>query len=89
MGLIHEGRSPRVFAAVGCTSDAANNAAEIVLSNGLLVIQSGVGQVKPIVEEVDAGNWNIDVRFPGGQFPAQAPQQHTLMPPVFEGVSVP
>jgi len=89
MGVIHEAASPRVFAAVGCTSDAANNAAEIVLSKGPVVIRSAPGQVKPIVQEVDAGNWSIDVRFPGGQFPAQPPQQYMLMPPVFEGVPVP
>jgi len=89
MAHIHEAATPRVIAAVECSSQAANKVSEIILSRGATLIQSLVGQAKPIIEEVDAGDWLIEVRFPGGQFPGSPPQQHTFLPPVFEGVPVP
>lgn len=77
-----------VLAIVGCTSNQANKAAEIVLNNGVTQVHSAVGQAKPLYEIVEAGDWNIDVRFPNGQFPNQIlPKQ--LRPLIFEGVDVP
>ncbi len=89
MARIHEPAAARVVAAVECSSPAANNVAEIILSRGATLIQSLLGQNKPIIEEVEAGDWTIDVRFPGGQYPVFPPQQYTFVPPVFEGVPVP
>lgn len=89
MARIHEAKAPRVVVCVGCTTEAANTAAEIVLRSGAVQLQSALGQPKPMVEEVDAGNWDVEVRFPGGQFPAAAAVSYSMMPPVFEGVPVP
>jgi hypothetical protein len=89
MARIHEAQTPRVIAAIECTSEVANIAAEIELKNGAVQIQSGLGQARPLIEEVDAGDWNITIRFPGGQFPSPLVQRYILMPPVFEGVPVP
>ena len=88
MAPIHEPKGPRVLASVECTSDAANLAAEIVLRNGAVTIQSLAGEPKPLIEEVDAGDWDIEVRFPGGQFPPFTARE-PLTPPVFAGVPVP
>lgn len=89
MARIHEAKAPRVMVSVECTSEAANLAAEIALRRGAVQFLCGPGQPKPMVEEVEAGDWDVDVRFPGGQFPATPPRSYTLMPPVFEGVPVP
>ncbi|MGB7990635.1 MAG: caspase family protein [Candidatus Methylophosphatis roskildensis] len=89
MARIHVAKAPRVVVSVECTSDAANVVADIVLRSGAVQFHSGLGQPKPMVEEVDAGNWDVEVRFPGGQFPAPPPFSYSLMPPVFEGVPVP
>ena len=43
---------------------------------------------KQLIEEVDAGDWDIEVRFPGGQFPPFTARE-PLTPPVFAGVPVP
>jgi hypothetical protein len=89
MARIHEPNGPRVFASVECTSDAANNVAQIMLNQGAITIRSEVGQPKPIIEEVDAGDWAIVVNFPGGEFAPLPEKQYKFMPPVFEGVPIP
>jgi hypothetical protein len=89
MALIHEAPAPRVVVAIECSSQVANDVADIHVANGAEVLHSAPGESKPIVEDVAAGNWTIAVTFPGGQFPSPAPEQHVFMPPVFEGVPVP
>lgn len=89
MARIHEPDAPRVIAAIECTSEIASNAAEIVISQGGVIVQSIPGQPKPVIEEVAAGDWVIQVRFPGGEFPSPPPWEEPFVPPVFEGVPVP
>jgi len=88
MGRINEVQGPRVIAAVSCTSEIADTVADILISQGATTLHSPPGQPKPIVEEVEAGDWTIQVSFPGNQF-ASAAVVRTFMPPVFEGVEVP
>lgn len=89
MGRINEVAGPRVIAAVSCTSEVANNVADIMITRGVLALHSPPGQPKPVIEEVDAGDWTIQVTFPGNQFISPPAEAHTFMPPVFEGVEVP
>jgi hypothetical protein len=89
MAQIHESPEARVMAVVQCSSKNASDVAEIQLQNGTATYLSAVGDPKPLIEEVNAGDWTIDVRFPGGEFPVSPPSQHTLMPPVFEGLPIP
>jgi len=89
MGRINEVAGPRVIAAVSCTSEVANNAADITITRGATALHSPPGQPKPVVEEVEAGDWMIEVTFPGNQFESRPPVGYTFMPPVFEGVEVP
>ncbi len=89
MGRINEVAGPRVIAAVSCTSEVANNAADITITRGARSLHSAPGQPKPVVEEVEAGDWRIAVTFPGNQFASPAPEDYTFLPPVFEGVEVP
>lgn len=89
MARINEVTGPRVIAAVSCTSEVANNVADIRISRGTTAVHSPPGQPKPIVEEVEAGDWTIHVTFPGNQFPSPPPAAYTFMPPVFEGVEIP
>ena len=89
MARIHEPPSPYVIASIGCSTPAANSAAEIIMKRGVDIRQSPVGQEKPMLEEVPPGDWEIDVLFPEGQFPAPGSKIYTLMPPIFTGVPVP
>jgi Caspase domain len=89
MGHISEVAGPRVIAAVSCTSEDANNVADIKLTRGATALHSPPGQPKPLIAEVDAGDWTIQVTFQGNQFVSPPPQNHPFMPPVFEGVEVP
>jgi hypothetical protein len=78
-----------VFAVVGCSSEPANRAAEIVLEKGATRLHSPYGSPKPMYEEVEAGRWAIEVRFPNGEFTSPQRTEEDLMPPVFDGVAVP
>jgi hypothetical protein len=90
LAVINEPGTQRVIAAIECSSDAASAVAEIMLSsNGAVLFQSARGKAKPLIEEVDAGDWIIDVRFPGGEYAPSPPLQETFVPPVFDGVQVP
>jgi hypothetical protein len=89
MGRINEVAGPRVIAAVSCTSEVANNVADITITRGATALHSPPGQPKPVVEEVEAGDWTIQVTFPGNQFASPPAEGYTFMPPVFEGVEVP
>jgi hypothetical protein len=88
MGHITEVAGPRVIAAVSCTSEIANDVADITISRGPTALNSPPGQPKPVVEDVEAGDWTIQVSFPGKQFRSPPPKTETLMPPLFEGVDV-
>ena len=89
MKRIHEAPAPRVVAAIGCTSEAADNVADITLTKDTTMLHSPPGEQKPLVERVDAGNWTIAITFPGGAYPSGPVENHTLMPPVFEGLEIP
>ncbi|WP_331128065.1 caspase family protein [Longimicrobium sp.] len=89
MADIHRTATPRVYAVVGCTSETANRAAEIVLEKGATRVHSPFGSPKPIFEELEAGRWKIEVHFPNGGFSSPYLTEEDLMPPIFEGVAVP
>lgn len=90
LALIHEVKAPRVLVSVECSSPEASAAAEIVLSKGETTITSAYGQPRPFIDEVEPGEWLVDVRFQaGGLFLATPPVVCTLMPPMFEGVDIP
>lgn len=86
---IHHTHNASVLAVIGCNSYPANKAAEIVLTNETNEVRSAVGEAKPMYEIVEAGEWNIEVRFPNGQFPDQRLASQQLRPLIFEGVNVP
>jgi hypothetical protein len=85
---IAQAPKPRVLAVIQCSSPAASKVSEITLQNGLVTIQSALGQPRPIVEEVDGGDWEIHVKFPNNEYPPQTLSDR-LMPPVYFGVPVP
>jgi hypothetical protein len=90
MALIHEPDAPYVIASIGCRNlPAANEAAEIVMKRGPEIRRSGVGQKKPMIEEVPPGDWDIEILFPGGQFAGPISKTYTLLPATFDGVPVP
>jgi hypothetical protein len=78
-----------VIASIGCSSKAANNAAEIELRKNGVSHKVALHEAKPLVKEVEPGDWEVLVTFPGGGYPAQPPIKCVLMPAVFEGVDVP
>jgi len=88
-GLIHEPGQARVIARIKCTTDAATAAAEIEMRRLGVSHKAGVNDPKPLIEEVEPGDWQIIVTFPGGEFPAPLPINTTLSPALFEGVEVP
>jgi hypothetical protein len=47
-----------------------------------------MGQPKPMEVELEPGDWDIEVAFPGGEFPNGKLAQ-TLTPGIFEGVPLP
>jgi len=75
--------------ALECLTEDANDAADIVLANGVQTFHSPPGQRKPLVEEVEAGTWNVTVTFPGGSYPSQGPASFPFTPPVFDELEVP
>ncbi len=89
MAAIHEASTPRVVVAIECSSAQASDVADIKIVNGATMLHSPPGSMKPMVEDVAAGNWTVAVSFPGGQFVTPGPAQYVFMPPVFEGVAVP
>ncbi len=89
MALIHEVAGPKVLVSVECTSAEANAVAEVFMVKGTTTLESAIGEPKPLLDEVEPGDWSVGVRFPGGQFDAAPARTYTLMPPLFEGVSEP
>ena len=89
MALIHEAESPKVVVSIECSSQPATDVSEIVLTQSPITIRSAPGQPKPIIEEVSAGDWFIDVLFPGGEFPSVSGMKKTFTPPVYRGVPIP
>jgi hypothetical protein len=90
MGKISEPAAPFVIASIRCKNEPmADPAAEIVMQRGQDTRTSAPGQEKPMIEEVAPGDWDFKVAFPGGQFAGPISKTYTLLPPVFEGISVP
>ena len=89
LGVFNEPGKARVIARIKCNSEEANAVAEIELRRNGVCHKLGVGDAKPLVEEVEPGDWEIIVKFPGGQFASPAPLSRTLLPALFEGVDVP
>jgi hypothetical protein len=89
LAQIHEPVTGRVLAVLECTTEPANSAADIRLENGVESFQSSPGELKPLVEEVEAGVWTITVTFPDGTHPPAGPASYQLTPPVFDELEVP
>lgn len=89
LAQIHEPVTGRVLAVLECTTESANSAADIRLENGVESFQSSPGELKPLVEEVEAGVWTITVTFPDGTLPPAGPASYQLTPPVFDELEVP
>jgi len=88
-GVLNEPGTAAVIASIGCSSKAATDAAEIELRRNGVSHKVAVNEAKPLIKEVEPGDWEVLVTFPGGGFPAQPPVRCLLMPAVFEGVNVP
>ncbi len=89
LARIHEPPGGRVMTVLECTSEAANNVAEIRLENGVQSFHSPPGNAKPLIEDVEAGTWKITVTFPGAEFSSTGPDTYQLTPPVFDDLGVP
>ena len=89
MALIHEAAGPRVAVTLECTSQGANNAAEFILQNGQKQIHSPAGDPKPFFAELDGGDWQVQVCFPGGQYTDPPVMNCKMAPPVYEGFPIP
>ena len=89
LGVINEPGKARVIARIKCSNDAATAAAEIEMRRNGVSHKAGVNDKKPLIQEVEPGDWEIIVTFPGGGFAAPTPFSRTLMPALFEGVEVP
>ena len=89
LARINEPPTGMALAALECTSEDANNAAEIRLENGAHTFKSLPGEPKPLVQEVEIGTWTITVTFPGGGFPSLGPAPFELRPGVFDELEVP
>jgi hypothetical protein len=87
--VIHEPGQASVLTSIECSSDEATAAAEIELRRAGAMYRATVGDPKPLQCKVPPGDWEVQVRFPGGQFRSPPPLACVLMPPVFEGVDVP
>lgn len=88
-GIVNVPGVASVIASIGCTSQQANNAAEIELRKNGVSHKAAVHDAKPLIKEVEPGDWEVLVTFPGGGYPALPPIKCVLMPAVFEGVDAP
>lgn len=88
-GLVHEPGAAWVIASIGCTTPKATAEAEIELSRNGVTHRATLHDPKPLVREVEPGEWQVHVTFPGGNYPSQKALSCILMPAVFQGVNVP
>jgi hypothetical protein len=88
-GIVNVPGVGSVIASIQCSSNEANNAAEIELRKNGVSHKVALSEAKPLIREVEPGDWEVEVTFPGGGYPAQPPIRCVLMPAVFEGVDVP
>lgn len=87
--IIHHPKQSSVLAALRCSSDIADNAANIELRQGASSFVSPMGQSKPLFQAVPPGNWDVVLTFPTGAFPAQPTFTDYFDPPVYVGVNLP
>lgn len=86
---LHVPGKAAVFASLACSSPAADAAAELVLRGPGPESRSPAGSPRPAVFELQPGMWQVEVTFPGGQFPGPLTLDLMLFPPVFKGVPLP
>lgn len=89
LGKIHEPPKGMVIARIKCSTDEATAAAEIEMRRLGVSHKAGIKDKKPLIKEVEPGDWEIIVRFPEGEFAAPPPMNLTLSPALFEGVEFP
>jgi hypothetical protein len=89
LGVIHEPACAKVIAQIGCTSLAATRQAEIELRRNGTSHKAALTDAKPLIQEVEPGEWEVVVTFPMNDYPNQAPVRCVLIPAVFHGVNVP
>ncbi len=89
LGKLHEPPTGKVIVRIKCSTDEATAAAEIEMMRNGVTHRCGVHDPKPLIKEVEPGDWRITVTFPAGEFPSPPPMNMTLSPALFEGVEVP
>lgn len=89
LGKIHEPPKGLVIARIKCSTDEATAAADIEMVRNGIKHRAGVHDPKPLIKEVEPGDWQIIVTFPAGQFQAPPPMTMPLSPAIFEGVEFP
>jgi hypothetical protein len=89
LGKIHEPPHGMVIARIKCSTAEATAAAEIEMRRLGVSHKVGVNDKKPLIKEVEPGDWQIIVTFPAGEFQAPPPMNHQLSPALFEGVEFP
>lgn len=89
LGKIHEPPTGMVIAKIRCSSDEATAAADIEMVRDGIKYRAGVNDPKPLVKEVEPGDWQVILKFPGGEFQAPPPIKLQLSPAIFEGVEFP
>jgi hypothetical protein len=78
-----------VIARIKCSTDEATAAADIQMVRNGVKHRAGVHDPKPLIKEVEPGDWQIIVTFPAGEFEAPPPMNLPLSPALFEGVEFP
>jgi hypothetical protein len=89
LASIQESPGPRVYTDVKCSSVDADMASHIVIRVDTGAVESRPGERKPIIEEIPAGRWFVDVTFPEGEYNDHLGHLYDFIPPVFDGVPVP
>jgi hypothetical protein len=89
LGKIHEPPRGMVIARIKCSTAEATAAAAFEMRRLGVSHKAGVKDKKPLIKEVEPGDWEILVTFPEGQFQAPPPMNLTLSPALFEGVEFP
>jgi hypothetical protein len=88
MAHLHEPKTARVVAAFTCRTPEANAVADFTLT-GPRVVKRPVGSPRPVGEILEAGQWQVELAFPQGQFPAPPPVTFDCAPPVVDEVITP
>ncbi len=89
IAILHMPAKPRVIAQIRCSHDRATAAADIELRRADESYKSSRNDPKPLVAEVDPGDWEVVVSFAQGEYPTSGPLDCMLIPPIYTGVPYP